>query len=607
VVAVVVAGLVIGCTPLPHGMTSQPEARRPVLLVSSSDNPFGAYYAEILRAEGLDVFSSADISTVSASTLSGHDLVVLAEMPLTPTQASVLAQWVDGGGSLVAMRPSKNLARLLGLTDASATLADAYMRVDAATSPVSGIVDQTIQFHGAADLYWLSGARAVASLYADASTPTPHPAVALTSVGANGGQAAAFTYDLARSVVYTRQGNPAWSGQERDGLPPVRANDLFFGAADLDPQPDWIDLSKVAIPQADEQQRLLVNLILTLNRRKTPLPRFWYFPRGHRAVIVMTGDDHGTGDPAGRFELYQERSPAGCTVTRWECIRSTAYIYTATRLTDAQAAAYEAEGFEIALHVTTGCKGYTPAQLDLEYGRQLREFRAKYVSLQPPSTIRIHCGSWSDYATQPRVAFKHGIRFDTNYYYWPGSWIADRPGMFTGSGLPMRFARADGAIIDVYQAATQLTDESGQTYPATVETLLDNALGPAGFYGAFTVNVHTDPSAPDPGSIVEAALRRRVPIVSARQMLAWLDGRNGSSFDDVEWNGEELAFRLGVGAGARDLLWVMVPRRTATRALQAITHDAAPVAYTTGTVKGVEYALFPGANGLYRARFTAYP
>ena len=24
-------------------------------------------------------------------------------------------------------------------------------------------------------------------------------------------------YDLARSVIYTRQGNPAWAGQERDG------------------------------------------------------------------------------------------------------------------------------------------------------------------------------------------------------------------------------------------------------------------------------------------------------------------------------------------------------------------------------------------------------
>ena len=64
----------------------------------------------------------------------------------------------------------------------------------------------------------------------------------LRTVGANGGQAAAFTYDLARSVVYTRQGNPAWAGQERDGIAPIRSDDLFYGAAADDPQPDWVDL-----------------------------------------------------------------------------------------------------------------------------------------------------------------------------------------------------------------------------------------------------------------------------------------------------------------------------------------------------------------------------
>ena len=82
----------------------------------------------------------------------------------------------------------------------------------------------------------------------------------LRSVGTNGGQAAAFTYDLAHSVVYTRQGNPAWAGQERDGTAPIRSDDLFFGAQPATRsrlgQPD-----KVAIPQADEQQRLLANLI----------------------------------------------------------------------------------------------------------------------------------------------------------------------------------------------------------------------------------------------------------------------------------------------------------------------------------------------------------
>ena len=109
----------------------------------------------------------------------------------------------------------------------------------------------------------------------------------MTLANAGAGQAVAFTYDLARSIVYTRQGNPAWSGQDRDGqIPPIRSDDLYFGAASFDPQPDWVDLSKVQIPQADEQQRLLANLILQMNSRKKPLPRFWYFPSGFKAAVV---------------------------------------------------------------------------------------------------------------------------------------------------------------------------------------------------------------------------------------------------------------------------------------------------------------------------------
>ena len=193
------------------------------------------------------------------------------------------------------MRPDKQLAGLLGLTDASGTLSNAYLRVYG-TGAGAGIVTDPIQFHGIADRYNLNGATALASLYADATTDTLQPAVTLRSVGSNGGHAAAFTFDLARSVVYTRQGNPAWAGQERDGISPIRSDDLFYGAASFDPQPDWVDLNKVAIPQADEQQRLLANLIGQMNLSRKPLPRFWYFPKGKKAVVVMTGDQHDCGD-----------------------------------------------------------------------------------------------------------------------------------------------------------------------------------------------------------------------------------------------------------------------------------------------------------------------
>ena len=90
------------------------------------------------------------------------------------------------------------------------------MLIDTTAAPGAALVDQTIQYHSLADLYTLNEVSAVATLYSSATTATTYPAVSLRPVGANGGEAAAFTYDLARSAAYTRQGNPAWAGQNRD-------------------------------------------------------------------------------------------------------------------------------------------------------------------------------------------------------------------------------------------------------------------------------------------------------------------------------------------------------------------------------------------------------
>ena len=273
-------------------------------------------------------------------------------MTLTSSQVSMLSTWVNGGGNLIAMHPDKQLASLLGLTSTSSTLSNSYVQIQNSTSPGAGIVGQTIQFHGTADMYTLNGATSVATLYSSASTPTTSPAVTLATVGS--GHAAAFTYDLARSIVYTRQGNPAWSGQARDGqTPPIRSDDLYFGAASFDPQPNWVDLNKVAIPQADEQQRLLNNLILQMNQAKKPLPRFWYLPSGVKAAIVMTGDDHGSyyggSSTPQRFSDLVAASPSGCSVADWQCARATSYLFppalATNPLTNAQAAAYVAQGF----------------------------------------------------------------------------------------------------------------------------------------------------------------------------------------------------------------------------------------------------------------------
>ena len=227
-------------------------------------------------------------------------------------------------------------------------MSDKYLLVDNTTTAGKGIVNQTIQYHGPADLYTLNGATSLATLYSDAATATQNPAVTMRNVGSNGGVAIAFTYDLARSVVYTRQGNPAWAGQKRDGqIDPIRSDDQFF--------PDWIDFNKIAIPQADEQQHLLANLILKSNLHRKPLPKFWFLPKGFKAAMVMTGDDHGDGGMKPRFDIDISSSPAGCSVDDWECIRSTGYLYVGSTFTNTQAKQYTDLGFEVALHVNTNC------------------------------------------------------------------------------------------------------------------------------------------------------------------------------------------------------------------------------------------------------------
>ncbi len=576
----------------------------PILVIANEANPFSRYYGEILRAEGLNQFTVTDISKVTPALLAARDVAILGEGALSAAQATTLGNWVQSGGNLIAMRPDSDLNSLLGLTPVGGTLANAYLAVDTGSAPGAGIVADTIQYHGTADRYTLNGAQAVATLYSSAATATANPAVTVRSVGTNGGQAAAFAYDLARSVVYTRQGNPAWAGQERDGLSPIRSDDLFFGAKAGDAQADWVDLSKVAIPQADEQQRLLGNLIGEINLDRKPLPRFWFLPRDEKAAVVMTGDDHAQGGTAGRLESYKALGPPGCDVDAWECVRSTSYLIPNNPLLPAKAASLVADGFEIAVHTSTGCQDWTgEAELLDDFEDQLETFANNYPSLPPPSTNRMHCIVWSDWASQAKVSVKTGVRFDTNYYYWPGSWVGNRPGMFTGSGMPMRFADLDGSLIDVYQATTQMTDESGQTYPFTSDTLLDRALGPEQYFGVFTANMHTDDVAsPSSDAIVASAQARGVPVVSARQMLSWIDGRNQSSFGSIGWSGDELSFTIAPGAGANGLR-AMVPTESSSGPLDQVARGGTPVAITTQVIKGVEYAFFDAVAGSYTATY----
>jgi hypothetical protein len=599
----------------------------PILVLTSSGDGFGGYLTEILRQEGLNEFDVADVASLSPQLLASHGVVVLGSVPagLSAGQVSTLTSWVQGGGDLVAMRPPKSLAPLLGLADAGGTVSNGSITAAAQ----SGVTTSSMQFHGTGDLYSLDGAGAVANYSGSGA-----PAVSLRGYGA--GQAAAFTYDLARSVVYTRQGNPAWIGQERDGNVPtssdpaiLRSDDLFF--------PDWVDLGRVQVPSADEQQRLFANLVVGMQQDHMPLPRFWYLPYGLKAAVVMTGDDHahpagsGTEGTIGQFNRdLNVYSAPGCSVADWQCVRATTYLFPNSDITSVQAAGYQAAGFEVALHLWSsgtqnGAQNPTDQNchnaastdgLDGDLSQQLGQFATNFPGILAPVTNRNHCIVWSGWVDVPVAEQKQGIRFDTNYYYWPGNaWIQNRPGLFTGSGFPMRFAAQDGSLVDVFQATTQITDESDQNIPTNIAVLLDNALGPNGYYAVVTANMHTDASQdtsggggagghPGADAIIEAAKARGVPVVSARQMLNWLDGRDQSSFSGLSFSGGRMSFTINQASGARGLQ-AMLPLQGPTGTLLGLARNGQALPYNVQTIKGIAYATFDGSGGAYVATYPA--
>ena len=578
-------------------MPAAPPASNPILVITSASNKFTSYYGEILKAEGFNAYSMADMSAVTPAVLGEFDEVILGDMPLTAAQASMLSDWVNGGGNLIAMKPDQKLASLLGIAPAAGALADKYFLVDTTQDPGKGIVSQTMQFHGTADLYTLSGARAVATLYSSASAPTANPAVTIRSVGA--GRAAAFAFDLARSIVYTRQGNPAYAGQERDGETAViRPDDLFY--------PDYIDLNKVAIPQADEAQRLLGNMLTMMSTGpgKSPLPHFWYFPNMGKAVIVAASDDHGT--VSGTEDFFDDllaASPAGCSVEDWTCYRASSWLYGSTGLSSAEANQYQTQGFDLGVHPDTGCTNFTSqAQLDSQIASELQGFKAAYPGIKPQTGNRIHCIAWSDWASVPKVEAAHGIRIDMGYYYWPAAWVQNRPGFMNGSGMPMRYVDTDGTIIDVFQEASHLVNENGVSYPAGITAMIDKALGAEGYYGAF--GTHYDFSDNFPAQMLQTvqSYNGQVQMVSADQLLTWTDGRNASSFDTLSWSGSSLTFGVTAAPAARNL-YALLPADAAAGALSSLTRNGAPVSFTLATIKGVQYAQFQALGGNYVATY----
>ena len=296
----------------------------------------------------------------------------------------------------------------------------------------------------------------------------------------------------------------------------------------------------------------------------------------------MTGDDHGNGGTAGRFDQFKadspqrlRRSPTGSASRRPP---------TSTRTRRSRDAAgrrlSERRDSRSALHVTTNCADWTPRQLESFYTDQLAEFAANYPSLSPPATNRTHCIAWSDWATQPKVELQHGIRLDTNYYYWPRQLDPGPPGDVHRLGhadalrRPRRLddRRLPGGDPDDRRVGPDLPvhDQHAARQARSARRATTASSPPT-----------CTPTTPRSRARTRSSPRRRRGACRSsppRQMLTWLDGRNSSSFGSLTWSGEQARLHDRPSAPARTACgrWSRRTRRSA--ALTGVKRNGNPIA-----------------------------
>ena len=326
----------------------------------------------------------------------------------------------------------------------------------------------------------------------------------------------------------------------------------------------------------------------------------------------MTGDDHAaTAARPAASTSYAAASPAGCDVADWECVRVDARTSTRTRRSPTPQAAElsRRRASRSALHVNTNCANYTPASLDAFFDEPARRLGARsYPSLPPPDHEPHPLHRVERLGRhQPKVELAHGIRLDTNYYYWPRAWVQNRPGFFTGSGMPMRFADLDGDDDRRLPGDDPDDRRVGPDATRSPSTRCSTARSaPEGYYGAFTANMHTDTadaSRSDRDRRLGAGARRAGRLRAADAHLARRPQRLDLRADRLGRRHADLprSTRAPGANGLRGMLPVSFGGRHAADA------DArrAPVTFTRETIKGVAYALFPANSGAYTATYAA--
>ena len=569
------------------------------ILVLTSDQDFGEYAGEILKAEGFNEFVMEKLSDskVTMDYISGFDIVILPETKLSKYQLAMLSGYVKNGGNLIAFRPDNKVCNLFGLADQKSTISEGYIAVDDKSNIGKGILTETLQFHGIADNYKLAGAQTIADLFDKANPTRKWPAVVINRYGR--GHAIAITYNLPKSIVYTRQGNPLFAGVEKDGIPGLRGMDLFTDG--------WVDTRKNTINQADEHMHILSNCIKYLSSNEKPLPRLWYFPDSLKCLVVLDNDGEDSSEKD--FEpQFRDIDSLGAKMTL--------YVKDVDRVSKNWVEKWTAKGFEIAGHPDDTKEAGNPGwnHMDSVLNSIKTQIATKY-GLSVRTNVNhwfVWCGTDADgiqdFGAQARLEEKQGIEMDANYAHYDmnsnqgGHFLGSsgiHQGNYNGSGLAMKYADTKGKTVNVYQRFNSVYDQQynelhdPEGFFNCFKGLMDRSLNNE-VYSIVSIKSHNDEyyfSKKPLMKMLTYANSNNIPVWTALKLLDFLKMKDDANFSDFNWLKNRLSFKLSSSLANSNGLTFLLPLIHRGLQMRSISIDGIDRKIERKMIKGYEYSF----------------
>ncbi|MEP6514394.1 MAG: hypothetical protein ABJA79_11020 [Parafilimonas sp.] len=572
----------------------------PILIIGLPDH-FDTYTGEILKAEGFNEFQIASLATkLSLEYLKKFDIIILTEAPLSNQQKELLTSYVKEGGNLIAFRPDKKLATVFGIkkNENGDTLNEGYISIDTFSEIRKGLIKESLQFHGTADLYQLDGGKKMASFHNDTNVPSYYPAMVMNNYGR--GHAVAFMYNFPKSIAYTRQGNYLFAGQEKDSIDGIRSMDMFTNG--------WVDTSKNTINQADEQMRLLSHCIENMSSFRKPLPRFWYFPDTLKCLVTLTND--------GEDSKEDEFEPQFKDVDSKEA-KMVLYIKETDLVSKAWVTTWSNRGFEIAGHFDDTKQARNPDWKTMDSVIKDLKAKLKYkYGISNINTVVNHWFVWcgkdsngvSDFTAQAKLEANNGIGMDINYAHYDNNSnqghflgaMGTGQGNFTGSGLIMKFADQSGKMVNIYQHLNNVYDQQYMEHKDSIgfyncfKGLMDRSLNNE-VYSYISVKAHNNEyyfSKTPLMNMLDYARDNHIPVWNPVKLLEFLKAKDEATFTNIEWKvNNQLSFKIKSALKHSNELACMIPYLFNGKKINEITIEGRKQSYKVEQVKGFDYAL----------------